>query len=218
MNIIFLGPQSSGKGTQAELLAKKLGLPIITTGEILRNKKASGDDEGRLIASFIDKGKLVPDELVDKIVRDELQTEKYSGGVIMDGYPRNLHQAETLEKFLNIDKVIFLDVPDGLVVKRMSARRVCKKCGANYNLISKPPKQEGVCDLCSSTVMSSLPNGGGELMRREDDTEEAIAVRLNIYHNETEPLIEHYRQAGKLIRIDGEGTIEEVRAEIENRI
>lgn len=203
MNIIFLGPQSSGKGTQSSLLSKKLNIPVVTTGYILRNKKASGDDEGKLIASFIDKGKLVPNDLIDKIVREELENEKYSGGVILDGYPRNLHQAETLEKFLNIDKVIFLDVPDAVVVKRMSARRVCKKCGENYNLISKPPKKDGVCDLC-----------GGELVQRHDDTEEVIAVRLNTYHKETEPLTEHYKNSEKLIRIDGTGMIEEVQEAI----
>lgn len=207
MNLIFLGPQSSGKGTQAGLLSKKLSMPVVTTGYILRNKKASGDDEGRLIASFIDKGNLVPDELIDKIVREELQMEKYSGGVILDGYPRNLHQAEELDKFLNIDKVIFLDVPDAAVLKRISARRVCEKCGENFNLISRPPKVEGVCDSC-----------GGKLTQREDDTEQAIAVRLNTYHKETEPLTEHYKNLEKLIRIDGTGTIEEVQGEIENRI
>lgn len=203
MNIIFLGPQSSGKGTQAGLLATKLKLPVLTTGNILRAKKASGDEEGQLIASFIDKGELVPDDLIDKIVREELQTEKYSGGVILDGYPRNLHQAEILEKVLNIDKIIFLDVPDAVVVKRMSARRVCEKCGENFNLISKPPKVSDVCDVC-----------GGKLIQREDDTEQSIAVRLNIYHELTEPLVKHYESQGKLIRIDGTGTIEEVRGEI----
>ncbi len=207
MNIIFLGPQTSGKGTQASLLAKQLGLTVLTTGNILRGKKASGDEEGLLIASFIDKGKLVPDELIDRIVREELQVEKYSGGVIFDGYPRNLHQAQELEKTVNIDKVIFLDVPDGVVVKRMSARRVCEKCGENFNLISKPPKVSGVCDLC-----------GGRLIQREDDTEQSIAVRLNIYHDLTEPLVKHYELRGKLIRIDGTKGIEEVRGEIAKQV
>lgn len=207
MNIIFLGPQSSGKGTQARLLSKELNIPVVTTGYILRNKKASGDEEGKLIASYIDNGNLVPDDLIDKIVREELDSGKYSAGVILDGYPRNLHQALELEKFLSIDKVIFLDVPDAMVLKRMSARRVCAKCGENYNLISRPSKTEGVCDIC-----------GGELIQRHDDTEEVIAVRLNTYHKETEPLTEHYKNSGKLVRVDGTGAIEEVREEIKNRI
>lgn len=207
MNIIFLGPQSSGKGTQSSFLSKKLNIPVVTTGYILRNKKASGDEEGLLIASYIDKGELVPDALIDKIVREELENKKYFNGVILDGYPRNLHQAKTLEKFLDIDKVIFLDVPDAVVVKRMSARRVCAKCVENYNLISKPSKKDGVCDLC-----------GGELVQRHDDTEEVIAVRLNTYHKETEPLIKHYEDSRKLVRVDGTKTIEEVRGEIKKEL
>lgn len=207
MNIIFLGPQTSGKGTQAGLLAKKINLPVLSTGNILRAKKAAGDEEGGRIASFVDKGELVPDELIDKIVRDEIASGKYGSGVIFDGYPRNLHQAEELEKFLAIDKAIFLDIPDGVVLKRLAARRVCEKCGENYSVISKPPKVEGVCDIC-----------GGVLIQREDDTEESIAVRLNIYHQLTEPLIKHYESLRKLIRVDGTGTIEEVRKEIELRM
>lgn len=203
MNIIFFGPQTSGKGTQAGLLAKQLNVTVLTTGNILRNKKAAHDEEGNLIASFIDKGNLVPDEIIDKIVRDELAGGKYAKGVILDGYPRNLHQAEELEFFLNIDKVIFLDVPDGVVVKRMSNRRVCEKCGENFNLISRPPKTLGVCDLC-----------GSFLVQREDDTEQSIAVRLNIYHELTEPLVKYYESQGKLIRIDGTKEIEEVQEEI----
>ncbi|MFH1193924.1 MAG: nucleoside monophosphate kinase [bacterium] len=203
MNLIFLGPQTSGKGTQAGMLAKKLGIPVLTTGNILRTKKAAGDDEGKLIASFIDKGNLLPDELIDIIVRKELEAEKYKKGVILDGYPRNSHQAEELEKFLNIDKVIFLDVPDGLVVKRMSSRRICEKCGENFNLISRPSAKDGVCDVC-----------GGKLMQRHDDTEVAIAVRLNIYHELTEPLIKYYEERGKLIKIDGTKSIEDVWSEV----
>jgi len=207
MTIIFLGPQTSGKGTQADLLAKKMGLPVLTTGNILRSKKMSGDEEGKLIASFIDNGKLVPDELIDKIVRDELMLPKYESGVILDGYPRNLHQAEELGKVLSIDKVVFLDVPDGLVVKRMSARRVCENCKENFNLDSKVPKTEGVCDLC-----------GGKLVQRADDTEQAIAVRLNTYHELTEPLIKYYEDLGKLAKVDGTKSIEEVHQEVMRNI
>ncbi|MBU1179491.1 adenylate kinase [Patescibacteria group bacterium] len=203
MNIIFLGPQSCGKGTQAELLSEKLNISIVTTGNIFRSKKASGDEEGKLIASYIDKGNLVPDELTDKIVRDELQKEEYQNGVILDGYPRNLNQAEELDKYFRVDKVIFLNVPDAIVLKRMSNRRICEKCGANFNLISKSPKEGGKCDSC-----------GSNLIQREDDTEEVIAVRLNSYHRLTEPLIDYYEKQRKLIRIDGTKTIEGVHEEV----
>src|SRR3989344_5252726 len=148
MNIIFLGPQSSGKGTQAALLSKALDIPVVTTGNILRNRKKIDDEKGRLIASLIDKGHFVPDDLIDGIVREELQKKDYAKGVILDGYPRNEHQAKELEKYLEINKAIFLDVPDGIVMQRMLARRICENCGENYNLDSKPPKKEGVCDIC----------------------------------------------------------------------
>ncbi|MFC1612378.1 adenylate kinase family protein [Patescibacteria group bacterium] len=207
MNIILIGPQSSGKGTQAELLSKKLNLPVVVTGGILRKKQMEDNDEGRLIASFVAKGTLVPDELVDKIIREELEDEKYKDGVILDGYPRNAHQAEELERYFNVDKVIFLNVPDAAVVKRMSSRRVCSGCGAIFNLNTKLPKEKGKCDNCD-----------GRLVQREDDTEQAIAVRLNIYHEETEPLMQHYEDQGKLLRIDGTKTIDEVYEEIKKEL
>lgn len=208
MNIIFLGPQTSGKGTQAKFLSEKLNLPLITTGDILRKKKTLGDEEGKLIATYIDVGELVPDNLINRIVREELDKNTYDdNGAIFDGYPRNLVQAEEFEKYRQVDKVVFLDIPDGVVLKRLAARRICDKCGAIYNLISKLPTKDGTCDKC-----------GGKLVQREDDTERAIAVRLNIYHKLTEPLTEHYEKLGKLIRIDGTGTIEEVRGEITKHV
>jgi adenylate kinase len=207
MNIIFLGPQSSGKGTQAGLLSKKIGTPTLTLGNICRKKRKQNDEEGKLIASFLDAGDLLPDELVDHVVQEELRNGKYAGGVILDGYPRNAHQAEELERFLKIDKAVFLDVPDGLVMQRMLSRRVCEECGENYNLQSRPPKTEGACDECGGTIVS-----------RHDDTKEAIAKRLNIYHKETKPLIDYYQKRGSLIPINGTGTIEEVQREIELRI
>ena len=205
MNIIFLGPQSSGKGTQAELLSKKLDTPVITTGDILRNKRAVDDEEGRLITSYINKGKFVPDDLINSIVRKELV--KYKKGIILDGYPRSIDQAEELGKFFNVDKVIFLDVPDAVVLKRMTSRRICKQCGAIYNLNTNPPQKENTCDKCSD-----------ELIQRHDDTNAVIAVRLNIYHKLTEPLVEYYKKQGKLIRIDGAKTIKEVYEEIKREL
>lgn len=207
MNIIFLGPQSSGKGTQAALLSKALDIPVVTTGNILRNRKKIDDEKGRLIASLIDKGHFVPDDLIDGIVREELQKKDYAKGVILDGYPRNEHQAKELEKYLEINKAIFLDVPDGIVMQRMLARRICENCGENYNLDSKPPKKEGVCDIC-----------GGKLILRHDDTKEAIAVRLNTYHEKTKPLIDYYKTQNKLLHIDGKGTIEEVCRDIKKAL
>jgi len=202
MNIIFLGPQSSGKGTQAEFLSQKLNIPIVTTGGIFRAKKAEGDKE---IADLIDKGMLVPDEVTDRIVKEELEKDKYNNGVILDGYPRNTAQANTLEGYFKINKVIFLDVPDGVVLKRMSARRICTSCGTIFNLNSKPPKVDDKCDNC-----------GGELAQRDDDTSQAIAKRLNIYHEHTEPLIHYYED--RLIKIDGTKSIEDVWQEIQQKL
>ncbi|PIR66644.1 MAG: adenylate kinase [Parcubacteria group bacterium CG10_big_fil_rev_8_21_14_0_10_36_14] len=207
MNIIFLGPQTSGKGTQTERLSEKLNIPILRSGDILRNKKTIDDAEGREIASFIDVGKLIPDEMMNDIIKEELQKEVYKNGVIFDGYPRNILQEKHLEEIINIDKAIFLDVPDAIVLKRMTARRICSKCRAVYNLSSNPPKEEGKCDKCQ-----------GDLIQRPDDTESAIAVRLNIYHNLTEPLVNYYKEQDKLIRIDGTKSIEEVRQEIINAL
>lgn len=199
-NIIMLGPQTSGKGTQAAKLSKKLGIPVLVSGDILREKKSVNGEEGNLIASFIDKGKFVPDELINKIIKEELERNgKFKNGVILDGYPRNLEQAEEMEKFLKIDKVMFLDVPDSVVSERMTDRRVCEKCRKVYNLKSKPSKQEGVCDDC-----------GGGLIQRHDDTEDAIKIRLDIYHQKTKPLVEHYKEQKKLIHIDGTKGIDEV--------
>lgn len=207
MNIIFLGPQSSGKGTQAALLSEKLGTPTFTLGNILRKKSQEDSEKGRSIAVLLKQGDLVPDELVDAMAREELQKEEYKNGVILDGYPRNQHQAGELETYLKIDKVIFLDVPDGLVMQRMLARRVCENCGENYNLDSKLPKTGGVCDKC-----------GGKLAQRQDDTREAIAKRLNIYHEKTKSLIEYYKDFSKLIHIDGTKTIEGVHEDIMREI
>jgi adenylate kinase len=207
MNIIFLGPQSSGKGTQAGLLAKKLGIPTLTVGHILRKKKAQNDEEGKMIASFLDAGELLPNEITDNLVREELRGEKYAKGFILDGYPRNAHQANHLEEFVKIDKAVFLDVPDGVVMQRILNRLVCDNCGENYNLLAKPPKVEGVCDEC-----------GGKLAARADDTKEAIAKRLNIYHTETKPLIEHYRSKGMLLHVNGAEGIEAVHQEIMQNI
>ncbi|MBU4421503.1 nucleoside monophosphate kinase [Candidatus Parcubacteria bacterium] len=203
MNIIFFGPQTSGKGTQTERLSEKLDIPVLRSGDILRNKKTTDDDEGREIASFIDVGKLIPDEMMNNIIKEELQKEAYKNGVIFDGYPRNLFQAKHLEEMINVDRAIFLDVPDALVLKRMAARRICSKCRAVYNLSSNPPKEEGKCNKCQ-----------GDLTQRSDDTEAAIAVRLNIYHNITEPLVNYYKEQGKLLHIDGTKSIEDVHEEI----
>ena len=205
MNILLIGPQSSGKGTQADLLSKKLNIPHITTGEILRKEKESGSEEGKSIASYIDRGELVPDELIDKIVQERL--EELKSGTVLDGYPRNQAQAEALEKYFILDKAIFLDVPDAVVLKRISLRRVCLDCGTIYNLQSNPPQHENKCDKCDK-----------ELTQRHDDTGPIIAVRLNTYHEQTEPLIKYYEERGKLICIDGTKIIEEVHEDIKKEL
>ena len=197
MNIIFVGPQGSGKGTQAEIISEKLKIAHISTGDLLRNVTGDLKDEVR---SYIDKGNLIPDDLMLKILNKRVSEEGCRNGFILDGYPRNLAQAKTLDTMIDIDKVIEIHITDEESVRRISGRRICKKCGKIYNVNSSPkPKVEGVCDV-----------DGSELYQREDDNEEALRKRLKIYHEETEPILKHYDS----IRIDGNQDIERVTKEI----
>lgn len=203
LKIALFGPQGSGKGTQAEKLSKKYNRPVLSTGDIFRNEIKNKTELGKLADSLINNGKLVPDEITDKIVFGELSKQKYQNGFILDGYPRNTNQLVFFEKNIGLDFAIELDVSDAEVVKRITSRRVCSKCGATYNLLKKPSLKEGICDLC-----------GGKLVTREDDKPEAIAKRLQIYHQETEPILKYYADKKKLIKIDAAGTIEEVFGDI----
>ncbi|MCD6575791.1 MAG: adenylate kinase [Nanoarchaeota archaeon] len=189
VKIIMLGPPGAGKGTYATRLAPKLGIPTISTGELLR---AARDDPeiGETIRKYQDSGELVPDEIVIQILKKRLEQDDAKNGFILDGFPRTLAQAKALETITNIDVVINLDVPEEILIKRLSARRQCKKCGAIYNLLYLKPKVDGICDKC-----------GGELYQRDDDKPEAIKERLRVYHEKTAPLIDYYKEKGIMITI-----------------
>lgn len=207
LKLALFGPQGSGKGTQAEMLAKKYNLETLSTGEVFRQEIKKQTDLGRLADSLINNGQLVPDEITDKIVLGELGTPKYQNGFILDGYPRNTNQLAVLEKNIGLDWAILLEINDEEVQKRLAGRRVCPKCGAIYNVLNRPPKQDGVCDVC-----------GEKLIARDDDKPEAIAKRLQIYHAETEPIVKYYENKGKLIKVNGALPIEKVFEEMENKL
>ncbi len=197
MNIIMLGPPGAGKGTQAQMLAEKYGIPQISTGDILRAAVAEGTELGKKAKEYMDKGQLVPDEVVIGIVKERLSKPDCEKGFILDGFPRTVAQAEALDGILKemgkkIDYVINIVVPDEEILKRLTGRRTCKVCGAMYHIIYNPPKVEGKCDKC-----------GGDLYQRDDDKEETIKNRLSVYHSQTAPLIDYYRKKGVLIDIDG---------------
>ncbi len=204
MNIIMLGPPGAGKGTQAQMLAEKYGIPQISTGDMLRAAVAEGTELGKKAKEYMDKGQLVPDEVVIGIVKERLSKPDCEKGFILDGFPRTVAQAEALDKMLaemgkKIDYVINIVVPDEEILKRLTGRRTCRKCGAMYHVIYNPPKVEGVCDKC-----------GGELYQRDDDKEETIKNRLSVYHSQTAPLIGYYRKKGVLVNIDGTKDIKSI--------
>jgi adenylate kinase len=194
MKLIILGAQASGKGTQAEMLSKELGLEHIATGERLRQEAASGSRLGQMIKSHIDKGELVPDELVQKMVQHLI--ERSNGKFILDGFPRTTQQMQFLDNVTNIDHVILLEIADKTAIERIGGRRECPK-GHNYHLQYKPPQKEGICD-----------EDGLPLQRRADDTAVAIMKRLQIFHEQSTPVIDHYK--AKTLRINGEQSIKDV--------
>lgn len=210
MRLILLGPPGVGKGTQAKLLAKTYNIPQISTGDILREAVSDGSPLGKQAKKHMDQGELVPDEVVLGLIEDTLDSEKCANGFILDGFPRTINQAEGLNDILKklqiqLDAVISLEVDDQIVIDRLSSRRVCVECGAIYNLTFNPPEVEGKCDKC-----------GGELIHRDDDKPDTIKNRLQVYKNQTEPLIEYYTKKGQLISIDGSGSIEEIQQEIKS--
>lgn len=200
MKLIFLGAPGAGKGTQAEIIAAKLNIPTISTGNIIREALANGTEMGLKAKAFIEAGKLVPDDVVIGIIKDRLANDDCEGGFILDGFPRTIPQAEALDKMgIIIDKVVDIDVPDENIVNRMSGRRVCKACGSSYHIENKKPKVGGVCDNC-----------GGELQIRKDDAPETVLDRLNVYHEQTEPLKDYYAKCGKLRSVEGTAPITEI--------
>ena len=200
MKLILLGPPGAGKGTQAEILSRDLNIPTISTGNILRAAVKAGTPIGLKAKSYMDAGKLVPDEVIIGIIQERLAEADCAGGFILDGVPRTIAQAEALEAHgIQFDHVISLEISDEAIVKRMDGRRVCTQCGTPFHVESKPPKTAGVCDLC-----------GGELVERDDDKPETVRARLVVYHDETEPLKQFYQERGKLNVVPGDmGTIED---------
>ena len=188
MNLMLLGAPGAGKGTQAEILCKKLGIPTISTGNILRAAIKEGTPTGIKAKSYIDAGQLVPDEVIIGIVDERLAQSDCANGYIHDGVPRTIAQAEALEKAgIKFDAVVSIEISEDEILRRMSGRRVCEACGSSYNIEAVPPRVEGICDNC-----------GGKLIQRKDDTPETIRERLKVYHNETEPLVDFYATRGLL--------------------
>ena len=204
MNLILLGAPGAGKGTQAELLTQQLDIPSISTGNKLREAMANGSDLGKQVRSYMDSGSLVPDELILGIVAERVSQPDCKNGFILDGVPRTLAQAESLDsKGVRIDHVVSIEISDDLIVGRMSGRRVCTKCGASYHIVANPPKQEGICDLC-----------GEQVSIRKDDAPETVLHRLEVYHASTEVLKDYYAKQGKLRLICGDQSIESAQSEI----
>ncbi|MEY4723452.1 MAG: hypothetical protein RLZZ324_965 [Candidatus Parcubacteria bacterium] len=213
-DILMLGSQGSGKGTQSERMAVKLGIPTVSVGKLFRAEIDRATGLGTEITSYIQKGDRVPPEIVDQLVRGRLGEDDCAGGVILDGYPRTFGQKDVLDAIFAehgraLTHVIYLRISDEEALKRLSGRMVCSntKCEANYHVTFNPPKQEGVCDRC-----------GSALIQREDDKPDAIRHRLELYHADTQPLINHYRERGILKEIDGERTIPEVEAAIDGAL
>lgn len=200
MNIIFLGAPGAGKGTQAEKVADALSIPTVSTGNIIREALSNGTEMGIKAKTYIEAGKLVPDDVVIGIIQERLAQDDCKGGFILDGFPRTIPQAEALEEMgVTIDKVVDIEVPDEAIKERMTGRRVCPKCGSTYHLVTKKPQKDGICDRC-----------GSELVQRKDDAPETVADRLSVYHEQTEPLKDFYNKRGTLSVVDGVGSVSEI--------
>ena len=202
MNLILLGAPGAGKGTQAEVICNTLHIPAISTGNILREAIKNETALGMEAKSYMDGGKLVPDEIVINILKERLQQDDCQNGFILDGFPRTVPQAEALDQMnIRIDRVIDIEVPDEKITARLSGRRVCESCGASYHTVYKPSKEEGVCDAC-----------GGKTVQRKDDHPDTVKERLRVYHEQTEPLIDYYTKTGKLVVVEGQEEVADTTA------
>ena len=204
MKLILLGAPGAGKGTQAEIISKKLNIPTISTGNILREAIKNGTETGLKAKSFMDAGKLVPDDVIIGIVRERVAQPDCANGYILDGVPRTIPQAQALEEAgIHFDRVVSIEIDDAVIEARMTGRRVCGSCGASFHIVANPPKKEGVCDLC-----------GGELVTRKDDAPETVKNRLRVFHAETEALKEFYEKLGILRLVEGDQPIENASQDI----
>ncbi|WP_022670793.1 adenylate kinase [Hippea alviniae] len=204
MILILLGAPGVGKGTQGVLISKEYGIPQISTGDILRKEVKEETELGKKAKQYMDKGELVPDDIIIDMMEKRIKEDDCKNGFILDGFPRTTTQAEAFDEMLkknslSLDKVLLIDVPEEEIVERLTGRRVCPNCGAVYHIKNNPPKQEGICDKC-----------GSKLIQRDDDTEEVVRNRLEVYKKSTMPLVEYYEKQGKLVKIDGTGRIEEI--------
>jgi len=202
--VVLLGPPGAGKGTQAKKISEKYNVPHISTGDIFRANVSEGTPLGKKAKEYMDKGALVPDELVCELVEDRLTWEDCKEGYLLDGFPRTVYQAEQFDLFLKregqeLDLVLDIEVPNEAIIPRMAGRRICRGCGASYHVVTHPSKKEGICDLC-----------GGELYQRADDSEETVKTRLQVYADQTSPLIEYYTKSGKNAVVDGNRPVQDV--------
>jgi adenylate kinase len=206
MYLVLLGPPGAGKGTQAERLEEELHLPHVSSGELFRENMKNETELGLLAKGYIDRGDLVPDDVTIAMIRERLQRPDCEQGAILDGFPRTHAQAEALDSMLvemgrGLDGVLYISVPDEELVRRLSGRWLCRQCQTPYHTVFSPPAKEGICDAC-----------GGELYQRDDDKPQTVRTRLEVYRQQTAPLIDYYRQAGLLVEVDGAGGIEGVSA------
>ena len=212
MTVVLLGPPGAGKGTQAARIVEKYGVPHISTGDIFRANIKAGTELGKRAQEYMNRGELVPDELVVEIATDRLAADDCKEGFLLDGFPRTVFQAEKLDEFMaskgrKIEHVLNIEVGRDDLMARLTGRRVCKSCGASFHVVNIPPKQEGICDNC-----------GAELVQRADDNEETASNRIEVYNRETKPLIDYYEKAGNIVNIDGGKAAEDVFAAIADRL
>ena len=208
MKLIILGPPGAGKGTQAAFIAKKYQIPHISTGDIFRANIKGNTPLGKKAQEYMNKGELIPDDLVIEIATSRLLDDDCMRGFLLDGFPRTVHQAEKLDEFLaarggSLDKVINITADDQILIRRLTGRRVCRQCGASYHIVNIPPQKEGICDAC-----------GGELIQRDDDTETTVRNRIAVYEEQTMPLLDYYTAKGNIVTVDGTAPLDDVFAEI----
>jgi len=204
MILILLGAPGVGKGTQGALISKEYGIPQISTGDILRSEVKNETELGKKAKAYMEKGELVPDDIIIEMMEKRIKEEDCRNGFILDGFPRTVAQAEAFDRMLaknglELDKVILIDVPEDEIIERLTGRRVCPNCGAVYHVRNNPPKVEGVCDRC-----------GSKLIQRDDDREDVVRKRLEVYKKSTMPLIDYYTKTSKLVKVDGTGDIQEI--------